>query len=208
MTERVVLVHGLWMHGAAMRPLGWRISRCGFQVARFSYRSVIRSLEENAQQLVDFLRAQDAGTLHVVGHSLGGLVALRALAMQDEPRVRRVVLMGSPLTGSVAGRALSRFRAGRWMLGRSLPLWSESVPLPAPPGVEVGVIAGSLPLGLGRLFARLPTPNDGVATFEETQHPGAVDSIALPVNHTGMLLSARVAQQTCTFLRDGRFGHD
>jgi pimeloyl-ACP methyl ester carboxylesterase len=208
MTERVVLVHGLWMHGAAMLPLGWRISRCGFAVGHFSYRSVRRTLEENAQQLADRLCGQDAGTLHVVGHSLGGLVVLRALALRAEPRVRRVVLMGSPLTGSVAGRALARFRAGRWMLGRSLPLWSEGAPPPVPPGVEVGVIAGSLPLGLGRLFARLPTPNDGVATFEETQHPGAVDSIVLPVNHTGMLLSARVAQQICTFLRDGRFGRD
>ncbi|MEX0959831.1 MAG: alpha/beta fold hydrolase [Burkholderiales bacterium] len=208
MTERVVLIHGLWMHGAAMLPLGWRVSRCGFDVKHFSYRSVMRSLEENAQQLVSFLRAQDAGTLHVVGHSLGGLVALRALAMQNEPRVRRVVLMGSPVAGSAAGRGLARFRAGRWMLGRSLPLWSDpAVPAP-PPGVEVGVIAGSLPFGLGRLFARLPTPNDGVATLEEAQHPDAVDSIVLPVNHTGMLLSARVAQQICTFLRDGRFGHD
>ncbi|HUF20271.1 MAG TPA: alpha/beta fold hydrolase [Burkholderiales bacterium] len=208
MTERVVMVHGLWMHGVAMMPLGWRLSRCGFTVAHFSYRSVRRPLEENARRLADLLQVLDAQTLHVVGHSLGGIVALRALALRNEPRVRRVVLMGSPLAGSIAGRGLARFRAGRWMLGQSLPLWSDRSPPEVPPGVEIGVIAGCLPLGLGRLFARLPEPNDGVAVLDEAQHPDAVDSIVLRTNHTGMLLSARVAQQICTFLRDGRFGHD
>jgi hypothetical protein len=35
--------------------------------------------------------------------------------------------------------------------------------------------------------------------------PGATDHIVLPVSHLGMLLSARVARQTGTFLTQGLF---
>jgi pimeloyl-ACP methyl ester carboxylesterase len=205
--DRVVLVHGLWMHGVAMFPLGRRVARCGFAVERFSYRSVRDSVDDNARRLADFLGGLDAPALHLVGHSMGGVVALRALALREEPRVRRVVLMGTPVAGSAAGRGLARFGAGRRMLGRSRPLWAEGQPLHAPPGVAVGVIAGSVPLGLGHLFARLAGPNDGVATVEETRLRGAADSIVLRANHTGMLFSPAVASQVCAFLRHGRFAH-
>lgn len=206
--DHVVLVHGLWMHGVAMVPLGRRIARCGFAVGRFSYRSVRHSVDENARRLADFLSGLDAPALHLVGHSMGGAMVLRALALRDEPRVKRVVLMGTPVAGSAAGRGLARFRVGRRMLGRSRPLWAEHPPLQAPPRVEVGVIAGSVPLGLGHLFARLAGANDGVATVDETRLRGAADSIVLHANHTGMLFSPAVARQVCSFLRHGRFAHD
>jgi hypothetical protein len=35
--------------------------------------------------------------------------------------------------------------------------------------------------------------------------PGATDHIVLPVSHLGMLLSARVARETGSFLTEGRF---
>jgi len=40
----------------------------------------------------------------------------------------------------------------------------------------------------------------------ETQLPGATAHLILPVSHTGMLLSARVARETGSFLEHGRFG--
>jgi hypothetical protein len=51
----------------------------------------------------------------------------------------------------------------------------------------------------------LPTPNDGVVTVAETELAAACDRIVLPVSHSGMLLSRRVARQTGAFLRAGKF---
>ena len=61
---------------------------------------------------------------------------------------------------------------------------------------------------LGRVVARgLPTPNDGTVCVAETELAAACDRIVLPVTHTSMLFSPRVARQTATFLRCARFDH-
>jgi len=205
MSEKVILVYGLWMNPLALYPLGRNLERCGYRVGVFRYVTVGSPLEENATRLAEQIANESADTFHLVGHSLGGLVILRALALRPDSRVKRVVLLGSPVAGSVAGRSFGRTRAGRWMLGKSLPVWS-SPPAPAvPPGVEVGVLAGNMPIGLGRLVARLPRPNDGAVAVSETHLKVATDSIVLPVSHTAMIFSGRVARQVCTFLRNGKF---
>ncbi|MFO1427368.1 MAG: hypothetical protein U1F11_10455 [Steroidobacteraceae bacterium] len=68
------------------------------------------------------------------------------------------------------------------------------------------MIAGTRPVGLGQFLARFREPNDGTVALRETRLPGTTDHLVLPVSHTGMLLSARVAEQCGQFLRDGRFG--
>ena len=92
-SARVVLVHGLWLNGLAMLPLSWRLSRCGFEAVRFSYATVGESLEHNADTLARFCREQGTEPLHLVGHSLGGLLILAALDRNDDLKVRRVLLM-------------------------------------------------------------------------------------------------------------------
>jgi pimeloyl-ACP methyl ester carboxylesterase len=207
MSERVILVYGLWMNPLVLYPLGRKLERCGFPVTVFRYATVGSPLEENAERLAGELRSGRSETLHLVGHSLGGLVILRALALRPPPQVRRVVLLGSPVAGSLAGRNLGRTRAGQWMLGKTLPVWSAPSPPKVPDGVEVGVVAGNLPIGLGRLVARLPRPNDGAVSVAETRLRGAADAIVLPVTHTAMIFSGRVARQVCAFLRNGQFTH-
>ena len=60
-------------------------------------------------------------------------------------------------------------------------------------------------VGLGRMVTRLPKPNDGVVCLDETKFPALRDHIALPVGHTLMLVSPRIARQTAAFLRAGEF---
>ena len=70
---------------------------------------------------------------------------------------------------------------------------------------ELGIVAGSVPLGMGRLLGSLALPHDGTVAVEETQLPGATDHIVLPVTHFSMLWSRAVADQVVAFLRRGRF---
>jgi pimeloyl-ACP methyl ester carboxylesterase len=206
-SARVVLVHGLWLNGLAMLPLGWRLSSCGFDVVRFSYASVEDSLERNADRLARFCREQGTEPLHLVGHSLGGLLILAALERNVDLKVRRALLIGSPYAGTTAAVGLARSDVGKRMLGRTLRDWMR-MPRPSiPNGVEVGVIAGNVPFGLGQLVARLPKPHDGVVLVDETRVPGAKDSIVLRINHTGTLFSPAVARAACAFLRNGSFRH-
>jgi pimeloyl-ACP methyl ester carboxylesterase len=203
--ERVVLVHGLWLNGLAMLLLGRRLERCGFAVTRHGYQSVRRGLRENARRLASVCEKSGA-PLNLVGHSLGGLLIMTMLHNHPQVKVRRVVLLGSPYANSAAAHGMARFATSRGLLGRTIQDWLRQPRPPIPDGVQIGVIAGDLSIGLGRLVAHLPRPNDGVVILDETHVPGAADSIVIHTSHTAMLVSPAVARAICAFLKNGSFG--
>jgi hypothetical protein len=67
------------------------------------------------------------------------------------------------------------------------------------------VIAGTRALGLGRILGGLPAPNDGVVCVSETRVHGMTDQALVPVGHSGLIVSHRVAQLVGFFLEEGRF---
>lgn len=209
----VVFVHGLWMTGHESILLRRELKQLlDAEALVFSYRSVANDITANAGELVKFLSSVDSGEIHLVGHSLGGLVILTCLQeLELQPPAQplapgRVVLLGSPLQGCAVARSLSRFPVLKAVLGRGIEQEALSPPIRRWTGSrQVGVIAGNVSLGLGRLVAPLDEPNDGTVLVEETRLAGATDHIVLPVTHTGMVFSAVVMQQTAAFLRDGRF---
>lgn len=207
--QDVVLVHGLWMPGLAMTPLAARLARAGLRCHVFRYAGRAHPLEAHAERLLRFARERAPDGAHFVAHSLGGLVVLRALDTDRNIRVGRVVLLGTPAQGCFAGRRLARLGVGRWMLGASEPLWRERAVARCWARPEsLGVIAGTLPLGLGSVVAPLGGPADGVVRVAETDVPGMTERVVLTVNHSGLLVSARVAAQVLEFLREGRFASD
>ncbi|HEX9672263.1 MAG TPA: alpha/beta hydrolase [Burkholderiales bacterium] len=203
-----MLVHGLWVHGIVMELMRRRVARHGYRALAYSYPSMRLTLAENAERLARFSRAIAAPRLHFVGHSLGGLIVLRMLERTPGLAPGRAVLLGSPVAGSLAARRLARLPGGRAALGRSAPEWHEAAHLGFGSGREIGVIAGRMPVGIGRIVAPdLPAPSDGVVSVAETRLPAMRDHIVLDVNHFGMLTSRAVVRQVCAFLRDGTFVH-
>jgi pimeloyl-ACP methyl ester carboxylesterase len=205
--DTVVLVHGLWTHGVVMELIRRRLARLGYRAVSYSYPSIRLGLAENAQRLVEYCGSLQATRVDFVAHSLGGLVVLRALERLTCPG--RVVMLGTPYVECHAARRLARLPGGRTALGRSIPEWLEASRPTIDGHHEIGVIAGSLRLGLGSLVAPdLPAPSDGAVSVEETRFPGMRDHIVLNVSHSGMLVSRAVARQIATFLREGCFAHE
>jgi pimeloyl-ACP methyl ester carboxylesterase len=200
----VLLIHGLWMNRFAMLYLTRAIAAQGFRARAIGYLSALRDFEQNAARIARAIAAPGEH-VHLVAHSLGGLVVLRALERVRDARVRRLVLLGSPIAGSVGGRQMAASRWGAALLGRTKSFWASTPPLDIPAEIEAGAIAGTRRFGLGRLVVKLPSPNDGVVTVEETHHPRLADHITLPVGHSQMIFSKAVARQTARFLETGRF---
>ena len=204
--DTVVLVHGLWVPGIAMELMRRRIARHGFRALAYSYPSMRLTLAENAERLARYCRELDAPRVSLVGHSLGGLIVLRMLEHGPGFKPGRIVLTGAPVSESFAARRLARLPGGRAALGRSLPDWLEAGRTALDRRLEIGVIAGRLPVGIGRLVAPdLPAPSDGVVSVAETRLPAMRDHVVLNVSHSGMLVSRAVVHQICAFLRDGKF---
>jgi pimeloyl-ACP methyl ester carboxylesterase len=201
---RVVLVHGLWTNRLVMLPLGLRLQRCGFEVSGYGYRSVARDLRENARGLAAVCE-QAGAPLHLVGHSMGGLVIMAMMHACPHIDVRRVVLIGTPYADSAAARGMARSAWSRNLLGKTIQDWISEPRPQVREGVELGVVAGDVSVGLGRLFVKLPAPNDGVVILAETLVPGATDSIVMHTSHSAMLVSPAVARAVCGFLKKGSF---
>ncbi len=212
--ETVICTHGFWSHGAGMFLIKRRLEKeYGLRALLFSYPSVSGTLDENAAALADFIRTQNLPGAHIVGHSLGGVVALRMLANDADAVPGRVVCLGSPLTGSRAGVFLSRQDWAEQIVGRSLSAavltesandWATQVCRER----EIGIIAGTVPLGFGQLVADFDEPNDGTVAVSEARLEGARDHLVMPVSHKGMLVSRDVADQAAAFLIRGEFLKD
>ena len=211
MSEATVLLHGIWMPGSEMLFIKHRLeSEHGFDCHLFSYASVRGTLDDNAAKLARFAADLGMERVHLIGHSLGGIVALRMLSRTPDAAPGRVVCLGSPLRGSAAAENLGSRKWGKVILGHTLPagavtepasVWARDVVASR----DVGVIAGTLPSGVGRLFARFGEDNDGTVAVSETRLPGVKDHLVLHVSHTGMILSREVADQAAAFVKRGEF---
>ena len=203
MRERVILLHGVWLRAFTLARLAARLQAAGYEVERIDYASVARGPVAGIAELTRRCARCEAERVHVVGHSLGGLVALEAMRADRSIARGRVVCLGSPLRGSRAARVLASGRATRWMVGRSGELLGRGIER-CVDGVEVGVVAGVLPAGIG-FFAGLPKPHDGTVALEETRIDGLADHCTVRTTHSGLLFSDEAARQTIAFLRTGRF---
>jgi len=207
----VICIHGIWSHGVSMYLIKRRLEKeYGYKVLLFNYPSVRGTLDENAASLSQFIDDQGVDGAHIIGHSLGGVIALRMLANENDAVPGRLVCVGSPLTGSRAAAFLSTQNWAEPFIGHSLPAgvvheaaneWASHVCLQR----EVGVIAGTVPVGFGRLVTRFDGENDGSVAVTETQLDGARDHICMKVSHKSMLVSSDVVDQAAAFLKRGEF---
>jgi pimeloyl-ACP methyl ester carboxylesterase len=178
----------------------------GLRCEAFTYSAHTASPARIVERLAGFVDALAVERLHLVGHSLGGLLVMRFLARGQILPPGRAVLLGAPVVRSRAAESLATSTLGRAMLG--------------PAGVEelvveqgrtwsgerdIGCIAGNARFGLGHVIGRIADENDGSIAVEETRLPGARDHLVLAVSHTGMLFSQDVAHQVGHFLEQGSF---
>jgi len=187
--------------------LARRLRRQGFIVHLFSYPSVRADLHANAAWLARFLDTLDADTVHLVGHSLGGILIRALFHEHPQQKPGRIVTLGTPHGGSRTAQHLSHHALWRRAMGKSVAqLLAGATQHWSPPLREMGVICGTRSFGLGRLLYRgLPRPNDGLLTVKESASVNAREHLALPVSHTGMMFSREVAEQIGHFLVSGKF---
>ncbi len=220
----VILLHGLHQRGFIMRPLALRLNKLGYRTHNLSYRSLVDSVATHSDRLNQWLEAyynhndhynhHNIDTpLHLVGHSLGGLVMRDFLSRYPQWTIGRCVTLGTPHLGSVSANYVKKLLPP--LVGNAYKQGLDGTLAPLPAGISLGVIAGDSPKGLGQLFlnyhkrqAKLSAQegqHDGTVYVTETRLPNAADYIILPVSHTGMLLNKEVARQTAYFLEQGKF---
>ncbi len=204
----VVLIHALGRSRWSMWLLARRLRAAGWSVATVAYPSlrlpIEAAAERVAREVADASRSWSA--VHLVGHSLGGIIARRLALTRPDLRIARVVQIGSPNLGTAVGNWLARAAPARWLLG---PVLAQVAAFPARAErhATVGSIAGTLHCGWLNAPLGLDGPNDGLVTVRSAW-AGAGARAAVPVSHTFLPLSARTARLVAGFLRAGSFDID
>ncbi len=216
--DTVVLLHGLGRGPASMQPVAFTLKNAGYAVANLRYPSQTEDVATLAEQTLGpvFAAAADqpAGSVHVVTHSLGGILVRQYLQKHGAPpSLGRVVMLAPPNGGSEIVDTLAGWRAYAWLNGPAgLDLGTAAAQAPRrlgalPAGVEVGVIAGSASWNPW-FSAFIPGPDDGKVAVASTHVAGEADHLVLPYSHTWLMNRAETRRQILAFLRDGRFDRE
>ena len=207
----VLLLHGHGRFGASMVVLAKAARREGYATLSpaYLYRRSLGEIVEWLAPRVAAFEQEFAGPMHILTHSLGGLVARAFLTARRPKRLGRVVMLAPPNAGSELADLLVRLRLARLVLGAAgahlgtIRTASDEGALGAV-NYPLGIIAGGkalLPLSLGLL----PRPHDGKVSVAATHVVGLTDHLTLPVTHTLMVYDRRVIAAALGFLRDGCF---
>lgn len=201
-SPRVLLVHGFLMRSPCMWPLGAMLRHRGWRVSYFGYPSTRESTSEVAVRLARLLTSERIE--HVVGHSLGGVLALRAANLC--PALRgRIVSLGSPHRGSVVGRSLHDWPLVGGLFRSQREAWCEGMNPTEAPGWELGTIIGTVKVGAGLLILPRGGSHDGVVAEDETLCGDAQRRVWVRTSHSGLILSGQVAELADHFLTHGTF---
>lgn len=203
----VLLLHGVLMNSVEMYYLQHRLERAGFRVHNFFYPTVRRNIAENTQRLCQKIRALNVGQLHIVAHSMGGIMTMHLIEQCQHLPKGRVVMLGTPLNGSYIAHKVSAWPVVNQLLAKSMRHGLDGTYcLPDSVDREIGMIAGNnATLGLGMLLGGLPESSDGTVLLSETQHCLLKEHVVIDATHTGLIFSRQAAELTVRFLNTGRF---
>src|SRR5207244_5119712 len=145
--DTVVLVHGLAAIPFVMAPLAKSLQSHFQRVVNWGYTSLWSRIERHGSELAELLRSLDReerqGRIHLIGHSMGGIIGRLALAEYLPRRIGRFIMLAPPNRGSHVARRLAPF------LGRICPPLNQLADhdasfvctLPQPSVQELGIIA-------------------------------------------------------------------
>lgn len=210
--DTLVLLHGLGRTKGAMEKMEKYFTGMGYTVINVDYDSRNKDLVTLAKELdalLDEKGADKAPRLHLVGHSMGGLV-IRAYVHKHRPaNLGRVVHLGTPNRGSEVADFLSGTALFEMVYGPAgaqlVTDQSKVKDVLGPVDFPLGIIAGDRSIDPVSSWGILPGRDDGKVTIARTKVKGMTDHITLHATHTFMSSNDEVIAQTAFFLENGGF---
>jgi len=214
-TDCVILLHGLARASTSMTAMAEALVASKFKVANVDYPSRHYSVEKLSEAAVS--AGLDACTLaavehvHVVTHSLGGILIRDYLKRQDIPELQRIVMLAPPNHGSEVVDNLKDIPGFQWFngpAGNQLGTDENSVPLQLGAiSSDAAVIAGTRSINL-YLSTFLDNPDDGKVSVASARLDGMCAMLLLPVSHPYIMKDKKSIEQTISYLKTGRFTAD
>jgi len=210
--ECVVLVHGLWRSGFAMRSIADDLEDHGYQTVSVDYPSTQEEIPALVQEYLlksyDECTQTGAQKIHLVSHSMGGILIRQFLQSHTLPQGSRVVMLSPPNQGSELSEKFGESWWYQWAVGPagvSLSTKQEGIISKLREIDEsVGIIAAYRDWSLWP-NAWLPQPNDGTVSVASMKLNEMDDFILVNSGHALMRFNDEVQSQIRQFLAVGEF---
>ena len=188
------------------------LGRAGFTTVNLDYASRSKALEALAEDIrpaIQHFADRIDGSVHFVCHSMGGLLARVYIARHRPKHLGRVVMLGTPNSGSEIADRLKNigiYRAFFGPAGQQLGTQRNSAieALFPPVDYPAGIIAGNRSIDPVAATI-LPKPHDGRVSVANTKLEGMTDHVVVRTSHPWLVRNGEAIAQTIAFLRDGKF---
>jgi pimeloyl-ACP methyl ester carboxylesterase len=210
--DGVVLLHGISRTALSFRKMQLALERAGFATLNLDYasrRKPLEGLAEDIDPAIQHFVDRVDGSIHFVCHSMGGLLARVYIARHRPKHLGRVVMLGTPNSGSEIADRLKNigvYRAFFGPAGQQLGTQRDAAieALFPPVDYPVGIIAGNRSIDpvAGTI---LPKPHDGRVSVEKTMINGMADHVVVGTAHPWLVRNSVAVAQTLAFLQDGAF---
>lgn len=216
--ETVVILHGIAKTSSSMRPVEETLQKEGYETFSITYPSRDKNLDGIAAYLrEEYLTKefwQNTGRVHIVTHSMGGLVARRYLDAYKneipENKLGRVVMLAPPNGGSEVSDLIHKLPPYQWYYGPAgdeLTTDSQSQNK-SDVYYDLGIIAGTKEWPYFVAAFVTPGKSDGRVTVEKTKLEGMKDHVSVNGTHTFIMDKTSVHKQISHFLKKGEFEHE
>ena len=207
--DGVLLIHGITRSSKSMAGYRAPLEKAGLQVFPFDYPSTRVDLDASAEYLHQVIESLEGiERIHIVAHSMGGVVARTYRAKHRDERLHRLVLVGSPQNGAemadlARDKANVVFKTIFGPAGQQLITDQAGFLAKLPkPDVEFAVIAGGHPPnGINPL---IPGDDDGIVSVASTRLAGAADYLYVESLHLALNRNATAHAATVRFLKTGK----
>jgi len=210
--ECVVLLHGIGDTKFSMLKLENDLKDAGYKTINVGYPANGKKIETiaNDELAAAIEKCSDYRKIHIVSHSMGGLVIRYYLNEHNLPEGSRIVMLSPPNKGSEVADYFHDSKIYELFYGeagKELETDSDFFKNLKPIINQVGIIAGSS--SMNPFFSRLlPGKDDGRVAVENMKLEEMDDFIVISTTHLLMKYNRQVSKQTIYFLKFGKFSTD
>jgi pimeloyl-ACP methyl ester carboxylesterase len=205
--KAVILIHGIGRSSKSFHKMASTLRDAGYHVISFDYPSTRIEIPASAEYLHQVIQSLDGiDEINFVVHSMGGLVVRAYLKEHHDPRIRRMVMLGTPNQGAKMASLLEKNTLFRTLFG---PAGQQLVDAPdglianlPTPEFEFAIVAGVRGSEEG-YNPLIPGDDDGTVSLDSTQLPGAADFLTVRAMHSFLMSNPEVMAATEHFLRTG-----
>ena len=208
----VIFIHGIIRSSKSFHKMAQALKQQGYTTVGFDYPSTRMTMQQSNEFLkktIDSLEGIEE--IDIVCHSMGGLLVrtyYKEMGELADPRIKRLVMMGTPNKGAKMANLLKNNLAFQWVMG---PAGQQLVKdelgtiasLPVP-GCGFAIVAGARGTENG-WNPLVPGDDDGTVSLESAQLSGAKDFITVSSLHSFLPEDRTAIAAVARYLMTGAF---